>query len=187
MKLFKLLTFFFLIISSLVSCGKLPTPSQAIPLYKDQLHLMNGYYEINPYESAYSFEGIPLDEVFDMEIPQQVNFIQLEFIDKKTLQISYEHAGETYIKQIKGKHKQGGFYLHKTWGALGVPPLVWLQWNNGKRIFMGNDDNLIFDISKNESALIFGFNNQTIEREIIFYDRLYEKFYTGKPKTTLID
>ena len=52
---------------------------------------------------------------------------------------------------------------------------------------MGNDDNLIFDISKNESALIFGFNNQTIEREIIFYDRLYEKFYTGKPKTNLTD
>lgn len=187
MKLIKLFTLSSLIVFSLVSCGKLPTPSQAVPLYKDQLHLMNGYYEINPYKSAYSFDGIPLDEVFEMDIPQEVNYIQLEFLDKKTLQVSFEHLGETHTKLVKGKHKKGGFYLYKTWGALGVPPFIWLQWNNGKRFFMGNDDNLIFDISKNESALIFGFNNQKNVREIIFYDRLYEKFYTGKPKTNLTD
>ena len=170
----------FLIVFS--SCGRLPKPTEAVHLYNNQLSLLNGYYEIEPYESYYSLDGFSLEKVFDMKIPLQVKYIELEFLDEKTLQISYEYAGNTHTKKIKGKHKNGGFYLEKSWGAFGIPPILWHEWNNGKCLYMGNDDNLIYSENKNQYTILFGLTGRTNEQEVIFYDRLYEKFYTGKPK-----
>lgn len=185
MQHFKSICFFLLVSILWTSCGRLPKPSEAVHLYDNQLSLLNGYYEIEPYESQFSVEGINLEKVFDMQIPHKVKFVKLQFLDEKTLQVSYELDSIIHTKKLKGKHKKGGFFLKKSWGAFGLPPILWLQWNNGKCLYMGNDDNLIYSYHKNQSTLLFGLNGRTYEREVVLYDRLYEKFYTGKPKKTI--
>ncbi|MGM0636155.1 MAG: hypothetical protein ACQESK_08825 [Bacteroidota bacterium] len=168
-----------LLTSLLFSCGTKKVPNQAVHLHKNQLNLMDGFYEIVPYESHYSDDYTSLDKLFDMQIPINVRYVKLEFISEKELKVSYEIAGTTEEKIIKGKHKHGGFYLKKSWGAFGIPPFFWFQSNKGKRIFMGNDDNLIFDEFEDKSTMLFGVQNSTYLRKVFLYDRLYQNLYTN--------
>jgi hypothetical protein len=173
----------FLLLSSIVilnSCGTKAIPNNAVYLQENQLNLINGYYELISYESFYSQDYKDLSETFHFPVPRLVTYIELEFISKKELKISYEIDGISEQKIVKGKHKHGGFYLEKNWGALGIPPFIWLQWNRGKRIFMGNDDNLILDEFDDSSALLFGFQSRTNKRQTYLYDRLYSQIYTGQ-------
>lgn len=179
------LSFFIITSLLLCSCGTKRIPNQAVYLHDGQLNLLDGYYEIVPYETYYSPDHKGLDKLFDMSIPDRVTYIQLEFINDKKLKVSYEIAGVTEEIILKGKHKHGGFYLDKNWGALGIPPFIWLQWNNGKRILMGNDDNLILDEFDDKRTLFFGFTSNDAGRKIYLYDRLYQQFYRGQPSDTI--
>lgn len=173
---------FLCIIALIVSCGTKRIPNGVVPLNENQLSRLNGYYEIEPYSSSENQYSKPLDEIFEFNIPSQITYFKLEILTKNKLIISYDLDGIVQQKVIKGKAKHGGFYLHKRWGGIGIPLLFWLQWNEGKRIFMGNDDNLIFDNFEDGNLMLFGFQTSKAERETYYYDRLYPTIYTGQPQ-----
>lgn len=162
---------------SFSACGIKRIPTNAVPLEENQLTRINGYYEVEAYHSEFGVTPERLNELLQISIPSNVSYIELEFLSEKQLQVSYQHNGLFEYQIIKGKAKHGGFYLKKRWGGFGIPTLFWFQWNEGSRIFMGDDDNLIFDRFDDRKSSFFGLQGVRSDRVIYFYDRLYPHLY----------
>lgn len=128
-----------------------------VALNKNQLNRLNGYYEVDAYQSTLSLYPKPLNDILNVDLPRKISYVKFEFLTEKKLLVNCDLDGVVQQEVIKEKAKHGGFYIHKRWGAFRIPLLFWTQWNEGQRLFLGNDDNLIFDNFKDGRLMLFGF------------------------------
>ena len=176
-RLTKLLTIFVLLIFtlSLSSCGVKSIPEDGVFLYDNQLSFMDGYYAIEPYENFGNQNYLNLEDFFGMNVPNAVEYLEFKFLNDETLRVSYEVGNQTFDKIIKGQHKSGAFYLEKSQATFGLPFIFWVEWNKGKRIMMGKDDNLLVEIYYDSYRSLFAtLKASSNKQELHFYNRLYE-------------
>ncbi len=169
---------FLLVLSPLFlisACGSRKLPSDAVKIYKGQLALLEGIYLINSYDSPSMSEPLKgIDQFLDIYIPSAIEYVNLRFLDEKTLELYYDHKGIKFQKQYKGKLKGGAFYIESSRGFLGIPFLFFVSGNNYVRLVMGNDDHLILERYEKEVTHFFNNMTKTIFWESYYYDRLYK-------------
>lgn len=165
----------------LCSCGARNLPSDAVKIYEGQLELLEGSYLINSYASpSFSDPLKGIDQFLDIYIPTPIEYVNLRFVDDKTLELYYDHKGIKFQKQYKGKLKRGAFYIESTRGFLGIPFLIFIRENNYVRLLMGNDDHLILERYEKEVTHFFNNTSKTIFWESYYYDRLYKGVHLDK-------
>ncbi|MFN2262282.1 MAG: hypothetical protein ABR595_09490 [Psychroflexus sp.] len=177
-------TFILLVCSAyfLSSCGVKKIPEDGVFLYDNQLSFMDGYYAIEPYENFGNQNHLNLEDFFEMnDVPNAVEYLEFKFLDDETLRVSYEIANQTFDKIIKGEHKNGAFYLEKSQATFGLPFIFWVEWDKGKRIMMGKDDNLLVEIYHDSYRSLFAaLKTSNNKQELHFFDRLYENVHIFK-------
>jgi len=169
MRLLKFSFLLFLIVQ-LSSCKSVSKAigNPEVYLYKDQAHLMNGTYFIDPYSTNGEYKL--LTEIFDLKETKNVEKVDFNFIDNEHLQINYTDGLRKFSKVIEGKMKNGAFRYEYKNLPLGIPFFLFAYEFKVHHIALGNDDNIIiteYDYLHTQN-FISGFKEQTTENRYYF-------------------
>lgn len=137
-------------------------------LYKDQAHLMNGTYFIDPYRTNGEFKL--LTEIFDLKETENVEKVDFIFLDNKHLQINYTDGLRKFSKVIEGKMKNGAFRYDYKNLPIGIPFFLFAYNLKVHHIALGNDDNIIITEYEylHSQNFIYGFKEKTVENRYYF-------------------
>ena len=141
-----------------------------VSLYDGQAYLMNGTYFIDPY--YHTGEYRELQELFDINKNNPyLEKLKLEFLSDKKLQVTYGNGLGTETKIVKGKLKKGGFQIDRDFFLFGIPSILYSYKDERKLLYLGNDDNLIYQRYYKSAGHFFGLISTTKTNEVIKYDR----------------
>jgi hypothetical protein len=164
-----------ILLTLICSCGSRKLPTNSVKIYKGQLNLLEGSYLINSYASpSFSKPLKGIDQFLDIYIPTAIEYLNLRFIDDRTLEFYYDNNGLSFKKRYKGKLKRGAFYIESSRGFIGIPFLFFASGNDYVRLVMGNDDHLILERYETEVTHFFNTMSRTVFWESYYYDRLYK-------------
>ncbi len=159
-----------ILIAQLTSCKSVSKAigNPDVYLYKDQAHLMNGTYFIDPYRTNGEFKL--LTEIFDLKEAENVEKVEFNFLDNEHLQINYTDGLRKFSKVIEGKMKNGAFRYDYKNLPIGIPFFLFAYNFKVHHIALGNDDNIIiteYDFVHTQN-FITGFNKKTVENRYYF-------------------
>ncbi|RRO25615.1 hypothetical protein [Flavobacteriaceae bacterium 14752] len=159
-----------ILITQLTSCKSVSKAigNPDVYLYKDQAHLMNGTYFVDPYSTNGEFKL--LTEIFDLKEAENVEKVEFNFLDNEHLQINYTDGLRKFSKVIEGKMKNGAFRYDYKNLPIGIPFILFAYNFKVHHIALGNDDNIIITEYEyvHTQNFINGFNENTVENRYYF-------------------